>query len=102
MIAVTIAWKVQLFLSAFTSALVGSLIITRTALQVAKERGITLGGFLPERHQDTLLDEGLSYVLAALGLSFQLRYNFSVPFPLNLVLLPLEMAEQFIRWSISR
>jgi hypothetical protein len=92
---------VQLFLSAFTSALVGSLIITRTALQVAKDNGITLGGFLPENHQDTLLDEALSYALAALGLFFQLHHNFSAPFPLNLVLLPLEMAEQFVRWSIS-
>lgn len=101
LIAITIAWKVQLFISAFTSALVGSLIITRTALKITKDNNIKLGGLLPENHTDTLLDEVLSYVIAAVGFYFQLKHNFSAPFPLNLVLLPLEMTEQCIRWCIS-
>jgi hypothetical protein len=100
-ISIAIAWRVQLFISAVTSALVGSLIITRTALRIANNNNLRFGGLLPENHTDTFLDEALSYVIAAVGLFFQLKHNFSAPFPLNLVLLPLEMTERYIRWSIS-
>ena len=47
------------------------------------------------------LDEAVGYALAAFGFSFQIFNGFSLPFPLNLVFLPLTIIEWFLRLQIS-
>jgi hypothetical protein len=46
-------------------------------------------------------DEVVGYLLAALGLYFQLSRGFSLPFPLNLLLLPVTVAEYFLIWIVG-
>ena len=52
--------------------------------------------------KETWLDEIVGYSLAAAGFFFQIRYGFGLPFPLNILLLPVSMAEWFILWSVNK
>ena len=47
------------------------------------------------------LDEAILYPVAALGFSYQLLVGFTLPFPLNLLLLPLTIVEWILRWQIT-
>ena len=51
--------------------------------------------------QTTHLDEAVGYTLAALGFSYQLLAGFTLPFPLNIALLPLEIVEWLLRWQVT-
>jgi len=51
---------------------------------------------IPENDEDTYLDEILGWSLAAIGFYFQYTLGFSVPFPLNIVLFPLQITESMI------
>jgi hypothetical protein len=101
-IAMSIAWYIQSIQSAFASALTGGLMIGRSFVGFCVHRGIDLGGLIPARHQDTMIDEVLSYIFAVVGFYFQLRLGFKVPFPLNLVLWPFGTADYYIRWAITK
>ena len=50
---------------------------------------------------DTYIDEVAGYLIAALGLYFQLSFGFSLPFPLNIVMLPFSIAEYFLMWMVN-
>jgi len=50
---------------------------------------------------ESYLDEVIGYGLAAVGFAFQLFNGFALPFPLNLVFLPLTIIEWFLRIQIS-
>ena len=65
--------------------------------QVEKLPGVS-APFDPET---SYFDEAVGYSLAACGVLWQLSTAFSAPFPLNLVLLPLEIVEWLLRWQIS-
>lgn len=101
-IAMSFAFYLQSIISAFTSAITGALIMSRAALKIVNKKGWTLGGLIPADHKDTLIDEVTSYGLAFLGFTFQWKMNFGIPFPLNLFLLPIEVLENWIRWSITK
>ena len=75
--------------------------IGRSFVHFCSHRGIDLGGLIPANHQDTMVDEILSYVFAAIGFYFQLKIGFKVPTPLNLLLWPFGAAEYSIRWAIT-
>jgi hypothetical protein len=65
-------------------------------------RGFTCFGWIPEKHEDSSIDEILSYIFAGLGFYFQLMNKFLLPAPLNLVLWPFSFAEYYIRWTITK
>ena len=61
-----------------------------------------LPGVVAPFHPDTsYFDEAVGYSLAALGVAWQLATAFSLPFPLNLLLLPLTVVEWFLRWQVT-
>ena len=97
-IGVSIAWYIQSVISAFTSALEGGLIVSRTLMRIGRKRGFN---FIPPENE-TVIDEISSYVIAGLGFFFQVRLGFQVPYPLNLILWPFGLAETWIRWSITK
>ena len=79
-------------ISAATSAMAGGLIASRAILQlVAKGKD----------HNDTIADEVCSYGFAAAGFYFQYYVGFAPPFPLNIFLWPVNVAETWIRWSVT-
>lgn len=101
-IAISIAWYIQTIISAIASAMTGAIMISRILLKICFEKGYTLGGIIPESDKDTQIDEMASYVFAFFGFYVQWKMNFSVPFPLNILLFPLGCCETFIRWSITK
>lgn len=93
-IGISIAWKIQTVISAFTSALAGGLIMSRAMLLIVFKGA--------KDHEDTKVDEIASYVFAGLGFYFQYNMSFSTPFPLNIILFPVEFAEYYIRWAVTK
>lgn len=92
-IGMSIAWSIQTIVSAVSSAMAGGLIMSRCIMKiVAKEKD----------HNDTMADEIASYGFAAVGFYFQFYFGFGPPFPLNIFLLPLNVAEAWIRWSVTK
>ena len=102
MISMSVAFYITSIIVAFTSALTGALMVTRGLLSMCTKKGWEVGGLLPKDHKDTLLDEFTSYFIAFAGFTVQFKMNFNVPFPLNILLFPAEIAEQFIRWSVTK
>ena len=49
----------------------------------------------------SFLDEIVMYTLAVAGIAFQLLGGFTLPFPLNLALWPLQVIEWILRVQIS-
>ena len=80
----------------FNSALHGGLLFSRGLMSYAFQKGLIDFG-----DEDTHADELLGYTTAAIGVMFQMRYGFAVPFPLNIPLLPLSIAENTIAWLVS-
>lgn len=101
--AMSIAWYIQSVVSAFTSALAGGLMMARATVLFCVKHKFDLFGLLPldGDHTKTNLDEYLSYLFASMGFFFQFIHSFSLPFPLNLVLWPFQLAEYYIRWTIT-
>ena len=59
-------------------------------------------GYLQIKNEDTYLDEIVGYAIAVIGLWFQLSLRFSLPFPLNIILLPLRFVEWWLIWFVSK
>ena len=95
-LAVAVAWRVQVVVSAFHLALRGGLLCARSLLRYANARG-----YMKPTEEETYADEVLGYAIAAAGFAFQYQNSFGVPFPLNLVFLPLSVVEWYIRWSVT-
>ena len=101
-IAISVAWYIQSVISAVTTGIRGGLLFSRSMMEFCVGRGWTLGGLILKDHNDTMLDEYVGWTLAALGCYFQIFVtNFSVPFPLNLVLWPFSLAEEYITWTVT-
>ena len=98
----SIAWYIQAIISACTSAMTGSIMVSRALLRILNKKGMTLGGLLPADDKDTSFDEIVAYVLAAIGFYFQFKINFSLPFPLNILLFPFSYAEYYLRWVVTK
>jgi len=58
-------------------------------------------GYIKIDDHETYLDEIVGFVVAALGLIFQLYYGFRVPFPFNVLLFPINIAEYFLSWVVG-
>jgi hypothetical protein len=100
-IAMSVAWYIQSVISAVTSALSGGQLMAQAAYDFCVYRKWTLGGLIPPNHKDSYVDEMFMYIFAGLGIYFQFKLNFDMPFPFNLILWPLEMMEYWLRWTIT-
>ena len=97
-IAMSFAWYIQTVISALSSAMRGGLLIARSLMKLANQKGWK---FVPENDEETYIDEYVAYVMAALGFYFQFSMGFEVPFPFNILLFPFELAEIFIKWEVA-
>ena len=73
----------------------------RGLLNFANKQGVTQLGPFSLKHEHTYLDEVFGYLLAALGFYVQWNLGFSTPFPLNIVMMPFDLIEWYIRVSIT-
>ena len=91
-IAISIAWFLQRVISAFHSAIRGGTMCSRNLMHYFGKRGI-----IPHiNHEDTYIDEVVGFILAGLGLYFQLTFGFQLPFPLNVLLFTFTCVEWFL------
>lgn len=95
-IAISIAWYIQKVVSAIHSSIRGGLMFTRHMFEFCNKRG-----YFHLKHEDTNIDEISGWALAAIGVYFQITSGFTLPFPLNLLLLPFTFAEWVIIWLVS-
>lgn len=100
-VGMSVAWYVQRLLSAVHSGLRGGLLFWQSLMAFLLARGWSLG-FIPKDPDDTIIDDVLSWPLAAAGFYWQFEQNFHVPFPLDLVTWPLSTLELMLQWHITR
>jgi hypothetical protein len=91
------AWFLQRIISAFHSSIKGGLMFSRNILEYLSKMGI-----YHLDHENTYIDEIVGVAVAMLGLIFQLRYGFRLPFPLNLLLFPFSIMEWMLMWMVGR
>jgi hypothetical protein len=121
-IAMSIAWKIQRVLTAYTSAVTGGLMFTRACSRMLYRRGIRLFGLISPLDQPAAagptgsvrpseninvyspLEEIFGIMIAGFGLYSQIGHGFAfrVPFPLSLVTWPFGLAERWIQWQITK
>jgi len=91
-----LAFYVQRIISAYYAALRGGLMFGRGVLHYASKMG-----FFSIDPDESIIDEVIGYSVAALGLYWQLSEGFSVPFPLNILLLPASICEYYLLWMVN-
>jgi hypothetical protein len=95
-VAITIAWCIQKVVSSVHSAIRGGLLFSRSFLKYCNDKG-----WFQFNDEQSYLDEIIGWILAFYGIYFQLNSFFTLPFPLNFLLFPLTMFENFLIWIIS-
>lgn len=100
-VAVSLVWRIQRVITAYSSAIAGGLLFSRSVFRWARHNR-SIRRYLPKA-QTTWMDELLGYSVAGLGLYSQVGngFSFQVPFPLNLVTWPFELVERWIQWQIT-
>jgi len=106
-LVISFAWFLQKIISAFNSALRGGKMFGEALLGFLDEKGLLAKvPFMKAKDDgtfdvnDTYLDEIIGYLVAAVGFYSQIYSGFSLPFPINLVLLPLTIVEYILEWEI--
>lgn len=90
-IAVSLAWILQRVIVAFHSALRGSNLFLGGVTKVLVEKKLVQAKAIPPRGSARY--NALMWGIAGFGFMWQLKSGFSLPFPLNVLLLPLSMFE---------
>lgn len=104
--AMSIAWRVQRVFTIYTSAITGGLMFSRACMRMLAKRGVRMFGAISE-DQAGPLDEVFGLGMAVLGMYSQVEtgidtgFSMSVPFPMNLVTWPFDLAEKWIEWKIQ-
>lgn len=96
--AMHMAWKLQMVISAVQSGLLGASLVG-TGVVVIMFR--CCGKKDKFDADSTYIDEAIGLPLACAGIWFQLSHGFSLPFPLNIALLPLTVVEEILRFCIT-
>ncbi len=95
-VAVSIAWFIQIIISSVQTAIRGGLLFSRRTLHFLNDKG-----YIQFNDEDSYLDEIIGWTVALFGVYYQLTSLFSVPFPFNVLLLPLTIVENYLSWIIA-
>ena len=104
--AILVAMYIQQIISAFYSALRGGKLFAGGLFNILHEKakkgvilcpGVVGPDFDPEK---SILDEVIAWLVMFQGFAFQLTNNFAVPFPFNILLLPLTFLEWYLRVQV--
>ncbi|GMI00892.1 hypothetical protein TrVE_jg7161 [Triparma verrucosa] len=95
-IAVSVAWFVSSVLASVQSSIRGGLMFSRGVIKYGRKRG-----WVDVDTDESMVDEYLGWGVAVLGASFQIVNGFGLPFPLNVLLLPVTMVEYYLKWVVS-
>ncbi len=87
-------------ISAFYSGLRGGTMFANALFSFLEDRGWLAKMPCEGVFKTPYLNEAVGYPIAAVGFYTQLRYGFTLPFPLNLILLPLTIVQWLIEYQI--
>ena len=90
-VGVSIAWTIQRVLVSFHSAVRGAQILSFGVLGWMKVLGMLEGDFLVLANSGYATLAGVGIALTGFG--WQIRNGFQLPFPLNILLLPVTLIE---------
>jgi len=104
--AIIFAWYLQMIIAAVSSGLRGGRIFADALVALAVEHDwmdklpdwVAAKPYDPDK---SFLDEVVMYGVAVAGIAFQIFLGFQLPFPVNLVLWPLQVVEWILRIQIS-
>lgn len=102
--AMNIAWRIQRLMTASTSAMAGGLMFSRACLRMLSKRNVLRF----ENHENSGLDEVIGFLVAGIGFYTQVEaqyksgFSFTVPYPFKLVTWPMDCAERWIQWQITK
>jgi len=94
-IGVSIAWTIQRVISAFYSSIRGAQIVTFGLMSFLSRNGYLM---LDEKSPVNLAIIG---IMAWTGFAWQLQSGFSLRFPFNVILFPLNVLEMLITWMVT-
>jgi hypothetical protein len=106
-LAIAMAWKLQVIISAFYSALRGGKLFAEGLFNILVDKakvGVVLcPGVvgLDFDADESILDDVIGWILAAQGFLFQYNTGFTLPFPFSILLSPLTFLEWYLRFQIS-
>ena len=105
-IAILFAWYLQMIISAFYSGLRGGKMLSDGLFALLCEHGILdkAPGWIikqPFNPDESCLDEIVMYIFFVAGFVYQLTSGFDIPFPVNIILLPVTVVEWVLRWQVT-
>lgn len=95
-VGVALAWKIQQVISAFHSSIRGGDLFALGLIEYLRRNNKMSGLF--EKDTMSLL---LAYGVAILGFMWQYNNSFSLPFPLNILLLPASIFEWMLTYVVA-
>eukprot|EP00933_Yihiella_yeosuensis_P014642 TRINITY_DN13046_c1_g1_i2.p1 TRINITY_DN13046_c1_g1~~TRINITY_DN13046_c1_g1_i2.p1 ORF type:complete len:390 (+),score=56.84 TRINITY_DN13046_c1_g1_i2:83-1171(+) len=106
-VVILFVWTLERIRAAFYSGLRGGKMFGAATIKIMEQHGLT--DRLPDaivakpfNPDESYLDEVIGYSLAVLGFYFQASNYFSyLPFPLDVVLWPLTLVEEFLQLQVS-
>ena len=90
-VTLSIAFTLTRIIQCIHSALMGGLLLARSALKFLAAKDI-----FHVDDKDTYADEIVGYGIAVVGILYQLTSKFGLPFPLNVLLWPLSVCEYLL------
>jgi len=94
--AISIAWFIQRVISAFYSAFRGANFFAHGLLMFASRNNYTA-----PFQENSIIYSGLTTLVGLIGFYWQISSGFSLPFPLNAIMLPFTMFEYFLTWMVN-
>lgn len=96
LIAGTLAWRIQFYLSVVQSGISGGVMASRALMQILRERQcITMSD------DETMADEVLGWSLAGCGIYMQVFKGGPVPYLLSPMFWPLDIFERVLKWNVT-
>jgi len=96
-IGVSIAWTIQRVISSFYSSIRGAQMLSIGLVTYLARKGYQA----PFLDQSSVVFAVLTGIIAWTGFAWQLQSGYTLPFPLNVLLFPLTVAEWFITWMVA-
>ena len=124
-IAMKVAWRIQRVLTASTSAIAGGTMFAQSIIRMIRnkknkknhkgrkrKKEYEIKEYEEEEdeyenHVASLLENSIAVIVGGIGLYTQLDYqsknnfSFEVPFPINLITWPFDVAERWVQWYIT-
>jgi len=96
-IAISLALFIRRIISSVQSSIRGGMIFSRRIFSFLHKKNFF---YFSDYNEDGFIDEIFGWFVALCGIYFQLSYMFDLPFPLNFLLFPFLVIEDYLKYFI--